>query len=110
MKLPNAEQAIVPEAKIVRYLLDLTSPQGKTKAVFFLGFGFTIDEWRKMADAFKQHAQDHEITSVVDDEHGIRYVIEGVLVTPDGRNPSVRVVWIIRKNEERPNLVTAYPL
>jgi len=38
MKLPNADQAVVPETKITRYLLDLTSPKGKSKAVFFRAF------------------------------------------------------------------------
>ena len=102
MKLPNADQTIVPEAKITRYLLDLTSPKGKSKAVFFRAFGFTIEQWQVMADALKQHAATYEVASTEADEHGTRYVIEGVLNTPDGRNPQVRAVWIIREDETDP--------
>ena len=110
MKLPNADQAIVQEPKITRYLLDLTSPKGKSKAVFFRAFGFTIEQWQVMADALKQHATAHEVTSTEADEHGTRYVIEGVLHTPDGRNPQVRAVWISREDEPNPSFVSAYPL
>jgi len=102
MKLPNADQTIVPEAKITRYLLDLTSPKGKSKAVFFRAFGFTIEQWQVMVDALKQHAAAYEVASTEADEHGTRYVIEGVLNTPDGRNPQVRAVWIIREDETDP--------
>lgn len=35
-RLPNGDKALVPQAKITRYLLDLTSKQGRTKAQFFL--------------------------------------------------------------------------
>jgi hypothetical protein len=111
MKLPNSDKAIVPKAKIVRYLLDLTSENGRAKAVFFLAFGFTIDEWQIMAEALKQHASDHEVTKT--DERppfGVHYVVEGMLNTPDGRNPGVRVVWIIDEGDDTPRLVSAYPL
>ena len=110
MKLPNVDQALVPEAKITRYLLDLTSPKGKSKAVFFRAFGFTIEQWQMMADALKQHAAAYEVASTEADEHGTRYVIEGALNTPDGRNPQVRAVWIIREDETEPSFVSAYPL
>lgn len=110
MKLPYLENAYVPEAKITRYLLDLTSPKGQSKAVFFRAFGFTIEQWQVMADALKQHAAAHEVASTEVNEHGTRYVIEGVLNTPDGRNPQVRAVWIIREDETEPGFVSAYPL
>jgi len=44
------------------------------------------------------------------DEYGTRYMIEGALNTPDGRNPQVRTVWIIRDDETNPGFVSAYPL
>jgi len=110
MKLPHLEQAVIPEAKITRYLLDLTSPKGKSKAVFFRAFGFTIEAWEALAQAFRRHAHTHEVASTEADEYGIRYAVEGALVTPDGRNPQVRVVWMIRHDETAPTLISAYPL
>lgn len=40
---------------------------------------------------------------------GVRYVVVGILSTPDGRGPTVRTVWFIEHGEEIPRLVTAYP-
>jgi Domain of unknown function (DUF6883) len=34
----------------------------------------------------------------------------GSMVSPDGRNPLMRTVWILEKGEDAPRLVTAYPL
>ncbi|MBE2196865.1 MAG: hypothetical protein IAE83_22020 [Anaerolinea sp.] len=111
MKLPNYERCEVPEAKITKYLLNLGSINGKSKAQFFLAFGFTIDKWEIMAQAFKQHAADHEVTAVVPRQSfGTNYVIEGALLTPDGRNPLVRVIWTINVGGDIPRLTSAYPL
>ncbi len=40
MKLPHAEQALVPRGKIENYLLDPAHPIGGGKARFFVHFGF----------------------------------------------------------------------
>jgi len=109
-KLPNGDKAIVPQAKITHYLLDLTSKDGESKARFFLAFGFTINAWEIMAAALKQHAATHEIASTRETAYGIHYSIEGALATPDQRNPQVRSVWKIEADEIIPALVTAYPL
>ncbi|MBX3063591.1 MAG: hypothetical protein KF726_11480 [Anaerolineae bacterium] len=109
-KLPTGDQAVVPEAKITRYLLDLTSKQGKPKAQFFIAFGFTMEVWELLATALKQHALAHDIASVRETRYGIHYNIEGELQTPDERNPRVRSVWKIEKDATIPALVTAYPL
>lgn len=110
-KLPNHEKCSVPEAKITRYLLNLESENGRSKARFFLAFGFTIEAWQIMAEALKQHAAAHEVTAtVVRETFGVNYVVEGTLNTPDGRNPEVRVIWAIDEGDDVPRLVSAYPL
>jgi hypothetical protein len=109
MKLPNGDRAVVPPAKITRYLLDLNSEQGKSKATFFLAFGFTIERWEVMVTALRQHAIVCDVTTTRQTERGIHYVVEGALQTPDGRNPQVRTVWKIERGELVPGFVTAYP-
>lgn len=49
MKLPNAEDAVVPEAKIAHYLLSPTHRDGRHKAAFFLRFGFSAEAWPVLA-------------------------------------------------------------
>jgi hypothetical protein len=110
VKLPNLERAQVSRAKVVDYLLNTIHPDGQTKARFFLRFGFSIDSWEAMAAALVQHAQEHDVTSVKTSSHGVEYVIEGELHTPDERNPSVRSVWIIDSGDDVPRVVTAYPI
>ena len=110
MKLPNLEDASVPEAKITRYLLSITHPYGRHKANFFQRFGFSSEAWEVLAIAIREHAAAHEIAVTAATAFGTRYTVEGVLDTPDGRRPMVRAVWFIEGNEETPRFVTAYPL
>ena len=110
MKLPNAERAVVPQQKIAGYLLSISHRDGHSKAAFFLRFGFSANVWQGLAEASRPHAIDHEINAVEDSPFGTRYVIEGVILSPDGRNPTIRSVWFIEAGEEAPRFVTAYPL
>lgn len=108
MKMPNWERAIVDQEKITQYLLSYAADSGK--AAFFISFGFSLDLWQLLAAQLIQHAAQHELRSQTMTEHGVKYVIEGELSTPDGRNPQVRTVWITEHGKTRPRLVTAYPL
>jgi hypothetical protein len=110
MKLPNAEQAIVTEAKITTYLLMETHPEGGGKSLFFIHFGFSVAQWETFAQALICHAHEHEVVKMEPTRFGTRYVVEGELYTPSGRKPAVRVVWFLRLGETMPRLVTAYPL
>jgi hypothetical protein len=111
MKLPYADQAYVPEAKIVKYLLNVEhTGGGKAKAQFFMRFGFTLDQWTVLAEALLAHAVQYEIASTRETAEGMHYVIEGTLQTPDGRNPAVRVVWALDNDTMTPRLITAHPL
>ena len=110
MKLPNHENAFIPETKIVDYLLSLTHPDGRGKAIFFRHFGFSINEWNVLAAALMNHAAAHEIAKTERSPFGTRYVIEGELETPIDREPFVRTVWFVDIDDDVPRFVTAYPI
>jgi hypothetical protein len=110
LKLPHAENAIVPAPKITQYLLNVEHPRGKDKAVFFTGFGFSMAQWGVLRDALLAHAIKHAVASTIDAPEGVLYAIEGTLDTPDKRQPQIRSVWMIDKDSTTPRFVTAYPL
>lgn len=108
MKLPNNEEAIIAERKIVNYLLNETHPTGKHKAAFFKRFGFELEKWSELKAALLQHAATHEVSSQLSTEEGIHYAVEGELKTPDGRNPHLRSIWAIDVGTE--TLVSLPPI
>lgn len=110
MKLPDCENAIVDEAKVKEYLLNLKHPYGVSKARFFSEFGFCMERWEQLADALREHGSRHEVTTACETGFGPRYSVEGKLISPDGRNPSIRSVWQMDKGAIAPRLITAYPL
>ncbi|MCL4787552.1 MAG: hypothetical protein KJ070_12285 [Verrucomicrobia bacterium] len=110
MKLPKAEQAIVPSRKVTHYLLSTTHRDGQHKAAFFHSFGFNLEAWEALASALLNHARTQEVTEVVPTPFGQNYVVEGPLLAPDGRTPRVRAVWFIANRQEIATLATAYPL
>jgi hypothetical protein len=109
MKLPNADEAIVPERKITHYLLDDNHPLGGPKSAFFKRFGFSADQPVVLAAALSAHASAHNVAFSRTTTRGRIYEISGILEAPDGRMPVVRTVWIIRADETVPCFVTAMP-
>lgn len=110
MKLPNYQQAIVPKAKIVDYLLSPTHADGWSKERFFIRFGFTQESWYLLAAALYAFAQENNVTGIETSPFGQRYIVEGTLQGLDGRKPWIRTIWFIRTGEAIPRFVTAYPL
>ena len=110
LKLPNYEQAVVPERKITAYLLSPNHPDGSSKEKFFTAFGFSANNWEIFANALLRHVTDNEVTKIEDSPFGTRYVVDGILFTPDDRKPLIRSVWFIEEGETIPKFVTAYPL
>jgi hypothetical protein len=45
----------------------------------------------------------------MESSHSIKYIVDGALITPSGKSPPVRTVWIVDKGSENPRLVTSYP-
>ena len=110
MKLPNASQARVAREKVTGYLLAENPESGGGKPGFFVRFGFSAEDWQTLADALKAVASAHEVALVEETEFGVKYVIEGRLDTPDGRNPRARTIWQIDWGSDYPRLISAYPL
>jgi hypothetical protein len=109
MKLPNKESAYIPYSKLVDYLLSQTHAVGKSKSKFFRKFGFDEMNVDVLGQALKKIAREGEIIEKISSPHGEKYIIDGVMQTPIGREITVRTVWIIEKNELIPRLVTAHP-
>jgi len=110
LKLPNHQNAVVSREKLIGYLLSPTHRDGRHKAAFFAGFGFSVDPWQELAAALLQHVADHEVAKEEDSPFGKRYVVDGTMRAPDGRTPVVRSVWFIDTGTDIPRFVTAYPL
>jgi hypothetical protein len=101
--------AVVPESKILDYLLSPTHPIGRDKALFFSSLGFSSERWEELASALKAHAANHEVASQEDSMWGTNYSIIGELQCPDGRQPRIRSVWFVEHGGTIPKLITAYP-
>jgi len=110
MKLPHTDRLQISKAKVVQYLLSSTHRAGRGKARFFSAIGFEVNAWEALAHALKQHAGENVVTLSESTPFGTRYVIEGPLVAPNGRQLQVRTVWFIDESGQVPRFVTAYPL
>lgn len=108
MKLPNFEYAVVEARKMTHYLLSEDNSGGK--AAFFISFGFSLEQWEDLQTMLLNHASTHEVARMVPNKHGMKYIIEGELQTPDRRNPQIRSVWIIEHEQDAARFVTAYAL
>lgn len=110
MQLPNVSRARVERSKIVEYLLNEDHPDGRSKAHFFQQFGFRARRWSGFAEALRNHAMQNQVQERAKTPFGTRYVVDGPIESPDGRNPTVRTVWVIENVPATPRLITAYPI
>lgn len=109
MKLPNASAAAVAQEKISDYLLNAAHPDNGGKSAFLISLGFDRDDWDALAMAFKELAQNTEVSASLDSTHGRKYIVNGRLRSPSGRSPVVRTIWIVDRGDDIPRLVPAYP-
>ena len=109
MRLPNVDLAVVEREKITEYLLSSKSTDSQRKANFFSRFGFNAENWHDLAKALMNQGAEHEVARVVETIYGLRYHVDGIIETPDGRNPRVRTVWQVDVGSDFPRLITAYP-
>ncbi len=108
MKLPNSEHAFVDIAKLRDYSLDAEHKEGKHKARVFaaaLGLGANDAEWLREKLLSSAKSEDCRLGRKTD--YGQRYLIDGEL-SHEQKSARIRSVWIVRKGENFPRLVTCY--
>ncbi len=108
-KLPNIEEAVVEDAKLAEYLLNLAHPKGGAKARFLFSFGFAAERPDELRSAFLEHARDNEVVTSQNNNFGTIFAIDGPLTSPDGRNPIVRAVWMLDTGSTAARLITMVP-
>ena len=110
MRLPNAHLAVVDGAKIAEYLLNPEHPDNGGKAAFFVALEFSRSDWDTLANALRRLALTADVIESMETVHGKKYIVDGELENPAGKEARVRSVWIIDAGTDFPRLVTAYPL
>lgn len=108
MLLPNAQSAIIDEAKLRGYLLSEVHPVGRFKARFFAALGFTEANWREFAAALRAQHLTEPATPGTAEAVGQAYTIRAILKGPAGA-AMVTSVWFLRTGDNAARFVTAYP-
>jgi hypothetical protein len=108
MPFPDAEHAIVAKEKICEYLLNPSHPVGGSKAVWFASIGYTLDNWRELADDLLQLARTSDDFIAKPSPFGVKYEVSGQVGRSGHRQAVVLSVWIVEEDAS-PRLVTAYP-
>lgn len=110
MKLQNRENAYVPVAKLLNYLLSETHSVGKSKAKYLRSMGFNEANVNLLKQGLIAIAQSEDVKDVISSPHGVKYVIDGSIQTPVGISIRMQTIWITDKAHGRPRFVTAYPV
>ena len=108
MPFPDAERAIVAEEKICEYLLNAAHPIGGSKAVWFESLGYSVENWRLLADDLRRVAAGCEQFVAKASPFGVKFETVGEISIPPHRPGRVLAVWIVEGNS-LPRLITAYP-
>jgi hypothetical protein len=110
MKLPNSSLATVSRTKVLGYLLDDSHPRGRSKAAFFRRLGFDPADPRRLEDELMRLARENDVFLSTETEFGVRYVIDGGVLSPLAARAEIRTVWFVDQGEEIPRFVTAHPV
>lgn len=105
MKIPS--DAIIPEAKITRYLVVFQEESDKSK--FLAQAGFTQDNPQDLIAAIRQHVEAVEALADRESEYGTFYRTEGTLVGPNGVSLPVFTIWLDSRSDQHFRFVTLKP-
>lgn len=99
----------VPEAKLIKYLLNLDHPKGGAKAKFFRDtLNIVKDDWRYLADQICQSAANSEFYRLEVTGYGVMHGAHVLITGRNGRQAVIETGW--KLEEVGPaQFVTAYP-
>ena len=69
---------------------------------------------KKKVSIFKQSllsfAVNYPVTETEQTSFGVKYIIDGNVQAPNGKDYILRTIWMIENGENKAYLITAYPL
>ncbi len=103
----------IQPAKLTAYLLNMSHPQGGSKARFFIGRGFPADRPEALERALARHPVENAIHSnrTYTTSGGLSITtvaVRCVMTMADSSRVCIKTIWEVRPNQP-PKLVTAYP-
>jgi len=105
VKLP--ENVVIPEDKLVRYLL---LPHEENDKSQFLGIaGYTLGTWEVLARDLHDFAKTYELSDKVTSPYGIKWEVQGSLTGPNGQGLYVVTVWMTLETSGETRFVTLFP-
>ena len=105
----NQEDVHIDPAKIREYLLSSSHPVGRFKALFFFRLGYVAEEWEGLDRDLRSLLETGTRLPPIDGHHGLKHVVRGRIVGPNGMVADLTTVWITRHGENTLRFVTAYP-
>jgi hypothetical protein len=109
MFLKEHFKIVIPERKLLSYVLSTDHPIGKHKARVFGRIGYHAHNYRSFIKALDELIEAYPARLVKRDQYGKTYSVEGVMKGLEG-NMSVRSIWIVVGQHKNATLVTIYPL
>lgn len=111
MRLPNRKNVRIKREKITKYLLSLSHEEGRSKAKFFRGIGFNETNIEQFEKILLSIGKSNKVVKVDKSkkEFVTKYVIDGLIDSPGGKQYKVRTVWAIERGSKIPHLATAHP-
>jgi hypothetical protein len=95
--------------KIAGYLLSERHPVGQAKARYFKKVGYSEKNVLQLREDLIKIAVINAVSEEISTPFGIKYIVDGDVVSPTGITARLRTVWIIETGEKLPRFVTAYP-
>lgn len=102
-----SSKALIPVAKLTRYLLVFRTRNDKSK--FLAQAGFTPDNHEFLETALRKLILSSEAVEDRTDEYGTFYQVIGELEGVNGVNLNVTTIWLRRKIDQQFQFVTLVP-
>jgi hypothetical protein len=110
VKLPNPENTIIDDNKLIGYSLNINHSDGQHKArVFKSALNLDINDIQLLKNALLEAVKTYDASPDKLNQYRQKYVIDFPL-THQNKTAIIHSVWIIRNDEKFPRLVTCYVL